>query len=703
MHIFRDHKRGLLIFMFFAIGIPMLFFGIPWGNQGMGPSQDMEVGEVDGVPIMASELYQNLELARRRMTQGDQEPPTFKELHDQGIASNILDEMLSSALIKREENQRGFEVERPLLEERLREDPTFTDDAGNFIPSRFNAWVTAREGMDWAPVYNEIQDRVSRQVYMTTVLSAANRVLDKEVQEELEERSTKIQIEYLKVEPKIEPTDEELQVEYDANKESYREPDIYTADYVAISLLPEPSEEVQTVLEKARAGEDFAALADEYSDLETENGGDLGWVAEREVELDYRKPLFALAPGEVSEPVRGPGGFYIYKAEEERTNEETELREVKARHIYIKVELSEEERAAREALANTIAEKAKESDAGLQTAAAAVEGAPEVQQASGFSVESPEIAGIPTRDAFQFRRIVDEEARRVKEALEVVSYPVETDRSKLEYPVITGVENIYVAEFTEAQQGDIPDLADIREQVADDIAATKKNSDEYKERVEALAEEIKTQAATLDEVKEKFPQIESEIKETRPFTKQDNLFREQVYIQTPEIYAAVEGKEENELAGPLNDFLGGTFFIAVTNREEPTDEDKATWDEEGKELRDQRIQMAQNELLQDYLTDLRERQLLSVDWTINWDVYESIVGVDQEGDEAAGDTPLDTNELFLDTSDTVDEGDAAGEEAPAADDTPAEEPAADEAAPAADEAPAEEPATEEAAPVESAS
>ena len=672
MHFFRNHKRGLLVFMFVAIGIPMVFFGIPWSGMSANPGGDVELGRVGGVPIMASELYGNLELARRRMARGSQEPPTFKDLHERGTAGEVLDEMISSALIRREEEKRNFAVEHSLLEERLRDDPSFKDDTGTFIPSRYNAWVTSREGMDWTPVYEDVQDRLTRQVYMTALLAAGNRVLDKDIQQELIDRATKIQIEYLKIEPAVIPTDEEIQKEYDENQEAYRNPDIYTADYVAISLLPEPSEEVAAVLEKARAGEDFAALADEYSDLETKNGGDLDWLAERELELDYRKPLFALAAGEVSEPVRGPKGFYIYKVDEERVNEETQQREVKARHIYIEVALGTEELEAREALADNIATKAKESGSGLATVVAALEGAPAIQQAAGFTVETPEIAGIPSRDAFQFRRMVDGEARRVKDAMETPEYPIQKDVTKLEYPVIKGIENLYVAEFKVADQGAVPPLAQVRDQVADDVKTKRKNSEEYKNEVEVLAQSIKGQAATLDEVKEKFPQIEGDIKETRPFTKAEYLFQDQIYLQTPEIYATLADKEVNALAGPLTDFLGGTYFIALTSREEPTDEDKANWDEEGKQLREQRIQMAQAQLLQDYLADLRERELQRVDWTVNWDVYNRIVGIDgaAAGTDSGGGDPAGPLSFELPAGDSPEE---SAEPAPADDTAPAAE------------------------------
>lgn len=634
MHIFRDHKRAVLIFMFVAIGVPMLFFGVPWGHDGMNHGRDVELGRVAGVPIMASEFRRNLEVAAKRAARGAAKQPTYLELEQQGVAAEVMQEMLASALIKRDENKRGFQVDQALLEERLRDDPSFKDDAGNFIPSRYNAWVTNSRGIDWDDVFAGVQEQVSRQVYMETVLAAANRVLDKDIQQELKDNATKIQIKYAKIEKPVVPTEDEIAKYYEANKAKYQKPSIHTAEYVAFSLRPAPSDKVNEVLAKAKAGEDFAALANQYSDLENKNGGELGWMSEHEMELDYRKPLFALAKGGVSEPVPGPGGYYIYKVEDERMSggaaapaatpadpaapapaeaapATPPVREIFARTIYVKVELSDTAKADLELKAQELSGKAKEKGS---LSAAATELGLTVGRAEGFTVESPEINGLSKVDAFQFRRVVDEEASKKKGG------------QPLDFPVIRGGENLFVAEPTLTTEGAIPALDEVRPAVTQDVIAEKKNGDAYKTEIAALANDIKAQAKTLEEVKEKFPDLALEIKETTPFSKSEYLFQQQLYLQTSDIYATLEGKPENELAGPLTDFLGATYFVALTKREEPTEEAKAKWEEEGKALRDQRRQMAGMQLLQDYLKDLRERELQRVDWKIDQEVYDAIIG-----------------------------------------------------------------------------
>ena len=90
MHIFRDHKRAMLIFMFVAIGLPMLFFGVPTSNPGMDQGVDVELAKVAGIPIMASEFRRNLEMAARRSARGG-EQPTYLQLEEQGIAGEEIE------------------------------------------------------------------------------------------------------------------------------------------------------------------------------------------------------------------------------------------------------------------------------------------------------------------------------------------------------------------------------------------------------------------------------------------------------------------------------------------------------------------------------------------------------------------------------------------------------------------------------------
>ena len=71
--------------------------------------------------------------------------------------------------------------------------------------------------------------------------------------------------------------------------------------------------EALKLLQRARAGEDFAALARQYSqDRGTaERGGDLGWFPRGRMVKPFEDAAFAAQPGEIVGPVESPFGYHI--------------------------------------------------------------------------------------------------------------------------------------------------------------------------------------------------------------------------------------------------------------------------------------------------------------------------------------------------------------------------------------------------------
>ncbi len=119
---------------------------------------------------------------------------------------------------------------------------------------------------------------------------------------------------------------------YDANKEKYKQVKV-KAIYISFASDPaapahggkKPLNEEQAktkaakLLAQIRAGADFVKAVKENSDDETSRNKDGDFATLRptdNVPDAVRAAVFSLKPGEVSEPVRQPNGFYLLKAEE---------------------------------------------------------------------------------------------------------------------------------------------------------------------------------------------------------------------------------------------------------------------------------------------------------------------------------------------------------------------------------------------------
>jgi parvulin-like peptidyl-prolyl isomerase len=122
-------------------------------------------------------------------------------------------------------------------------------------------------------------------------------------------------------------SDEELEQYYHDNERRLTFPERVRVRHILLTWKPLGTkddraairEQMRPILERARAGEDFAALAREFSDdyATKRHGGDTGLFQRGQMNPVFEQAAFALkSPGEISDPVETPFGVHIMRLEE---------------------------------------------------------------------------------------------------------------------------------------------------------------------------------------------------------------------------------------------------------------------------------------------------------------------------------------------------------------------------------------------------
>lgn len=131
----------------------------------------------------------------------------------------------------------------------------------------------------------------------------------------------------------------------------------YNISHILISVPVTASpEQIETreqrakeVYDKAKGGEDFAQLAVTYSESSTNiEGGSLGWRRGPQLPSIIADKIQQMKAGEVSEPIRTPSGFHLFRLNELRGGQQQAVvAQVHARHILLKTnELEDDQTVA---------------------------------------------------------------------------------------------------------------------------------------------------------------------------------------------------------------------------------------------------------------------------------------------------------------------------------------------------------------------
>ncbi|KEQ16138.1 hypothetical protein GZ78_23025 [Endozoicomonas numazuensis] len=358
----RDKAKSWVTFI--VVGIIAFMMAIT-GLETLAPNpNNPNVATVNGEDITRAQLTQSLEQQRRMLIQqmGDQFDPSL--IDENLLKESVLQSLIDRTLLLQEAKDGGMGVGQKELDAMIISMPEFQQD-GKFNQDRFMMMVRSF-GMSPAQFRVLLSDETVLQQIQAGVASTEF-VTQSEINKLTALESQKRDIAWLtldvaKIRDSIEPTDEQINEYYEAHGDQYMTPEQVEISFVEMDKssmvsdlevdeqeikdeyqrrlqdIEENAADTQTVstiliqtgekrsLEEARkvaaeveskikAGEDFAKLAEAYSDdpVTAAKGGDMGQVQPGIFGDTFDDTVASLEPGQVSAPVETDFGMQIIK------------------------------------------------------------------------------------------------------------------------------------------------------------------------------------------------------------------------------------------------------------------------------------------------------------------------------------------------------------------------------------------------------
>ena len=369
LSVMREHATSWFIKI--ILGVIVIVF-VLWGVGNFGDEGRNHVATVNGEPITDDAYrtaYNNLLQRYSEMYGGNLNDEMLEMLKlDQQALTSLIDE----TVLRQQAEAMSFQVSDGELADAIAGIEAFQNEAGRFDKRRYQALLNANRLTPEA--FEQMQRRSMLSAKLRSLIMDSVKVSDDEAWQWYRWQNAAVQVDYVhfdpadyeveladeavreyyeahpdqyRTQPKVKAqylrfaagdytdqvtvTDEEIEAYYSSHQSEFVEPETVSARHILIKTNPDDDEEAVEakrerageILEKARAGEDFAELARQYSEGPTrERGGDLGSFERGRMAKPFSDKAFSMEPGEISDPVRTQFGWHIIKVED-KTPEST--------------------------------------------------------------------------------------------------------------------------------------------------------------------------------------------------------------------------------------------------------------------------------------------------------------------------------------------------------------------------------------------
>ncbi len=336
----------------------------------------------------------------------------------------------------------------------------------------------------------------------------------------------KVNLQYLVFHPKdfrdkVDISQEEIETYYETNIDDFVVQKEVKARHILIGVSPDADPEkieearkrAEEVLAKAKKGEDFASLAEKYSEGPTaKKGGDLGYFPRGRMVREFEDAAFSSAPGEISPLVRTRFGFHIIKVEDVREERTRGLDEVRT-----SIESTLRDQKARDLAERNVEEALYTLYKGGEMKVVAEEHHVSVKE-TGFFSRGEKINEIPSTD-------------------EMTSIVFSLKAGEIS-PVIEISKDFYIFQLVEKRQPRLPELEEVRDKVEKELKEKK-----AREQGQSAAEELLAELKGGKPMKEAASEKGFKVEETGLFKKGTNYIPEMGFSEgTVDVIASLSAK-----------------------------------------------------------------------------------------------------------------------------------------------------------------
>jgi len=622
--------------IFVAIVLVFIFWGFAGSFRNTGAHAVATVNGEAIQPTTYYRAYNNLMRAYRDAYKDGMNAELLKALD---LKRRALDQLVQSNLLRQEAERLGLRTSETEVRDNIATMPAFQNEgrfdkdlyvrvlrANNLTPAEFEeaqreellvrklqelvlAGVNVGEA-DVRDQYHFDNDQVDLRIvkfdpgaYMDDVT-----VTDPDVQKYYDGHTDEFReperakIEYVVYAPdafagKVQVSDADVQQYYDANQARYMSPEQVRTRHILFQVpadaTPEQQAEIrkkaEAVLAKARAGEDFATLAQQNSqDSTAAQGGDLGAVGRGQMVTPFEDAAFALQPGQISDIVETPFGLHVIKVDSRKEATTRTLDEVRPEIVTA---LTQER--ARD-LARTQAGSDREKVAGGESLGT-------VAHAAGLAVQNPA--------PFAITEPIDGLGR----VSEVANATFATPAGQVG-PVVSTGKGFVVFKETERIAPRVPSLADVRDRV---VTAAKR------ERAVGVAKTKATEARTALQQSRDIEAVartyNRPVEDTGLFSRRGPLVPK--LGSAPDLKKAAFALTPENPVAPGEYAVGDALVIAALKSRQPADDAKFASEKDTliKSAEAQR----QNQALQQFLDRLKAGAAVTVDETFMARVSDS--------------------------------------------------------------------------------